>query len=108
MLRLFCLLTLAASCPLASSAADAAKGRDLARQCAVCHGRDGISKDPEAPNLAGQPVLYLEKSLTDYREGRREDRRMTLIAAPLSDADIKDLAAWYASIKLTAELPQSD
>ena len=92
--------------PFTAFAADPENGRDLARQCSVCHGKLGVSKDPEVPNLAGQPALYLEKSLKDYRSGAREDRRMTLIVEPLSDAEIRDLAAWFASIEFSVVAPE--
>ena len=81
-------------------------GRQLARQCSVCHGRTGVSNDPEVPIIAGQHAFYLEKSLSDYRSGAREDRRMTLIAEALSDQDIADLAAWFASIEVTVTMPE--
>ncbi|MGO4916638.1 c-type cytochrome, partial [Pseudogemmobacter sp. W21_MBD1_M6] len=71
----------------------------------VCHGRDGISKDPEVPSLAGQPELYLRKSIEDFQKGNREDRRMTMMAKPLTAAEIADLAAWFSAIKITVELP---
>jgi len=86
-------------------AADPEKGRLLARQCSVCHGKDGIAKDPEVPNIAGQSAFYLEKVLHDFRDGTREDRRMTLIVKPMSDDDIKDLAAWFSSFVITVEVP---
>jgi len=66
----------------------------------------GVSNDPEAPIIAGQRAFYLEKSLKDYRDGHREDRRMTLIAAPLSDDDIADLAAWFAAIEVSVTPPE--
>lgn len=88
-----------------SSAADIENGRKLARKCTVCHGKLGIGKDPEVPNLAGQPAFYLEKSLVDYQTGKREDRRMTLMVKPLSKQDIKDLAAWFSSIELEVKDP---
>lgn len=87
-------------------AVDPENGRKLSRQCTVCHGKTGIANDPEVANLAGQSAFYLEKSLKDFREGIREDRRMTLVVKSLSDEDIKDLAAWYASIKVTVEMPE--
>ena len=92
--------------PTVVSAADPKEGRKLARQCAVCHGKFGIAKDPETPNLAGQQVLYLEKSLKEFRDGARDDRRMTLVAEPLSDEEIAHLAAWYASIEVTVTPPK--
>ena len=67
-----------------SSAADVENGRKLARKCSVCHGPLGLGKDPEVPHIAGQPAFYLEKSLLDYKTGKRKDRRMTLMAKPLS------------------------
>lgn len=87
-------------------AADPDNGRILARQCSVCHGKIGVAQDPEVPNLAGQSAFYIEKSLKDYQSGAREDRRMTLMAQPLTEEQIKDLAAWYASIVVTAEIPE--
>jgi len=87
-------------------AADPANGRVLARQCSVCHGKNGLANDPEVPNLAGQSAFYLEKSLKDYRSRTREDRRMTILAANLKDEDIKDLAAWYASLQVEVTMPE--
>ncbi|MGB7287313.1 MAG: cytochrome c [Salaquimonas sp.] len=87
-------------------AADLENGKNLARKCSVCHGKFGIAKDPEVANLAGQSAFYLEKSLVDFREGKREDRRMSLIVANLSDSEIKDLAAWFSSIEITLVEPK--
>ncbi|PRY24429.1 cytochrome c553 [Aliiruegeria haliotis] len=89
---------------LPTLAADLENGQKLARKCSACHGKDGLSKVPDVPNLAGQPALYLEKSLKGFRDGKREDRRMTLMAEPLTDAEIKDLAGWYASFELTVTM----
>ena len=89
-----------------SFAADLAKGKALSSQCSVCHGKNGIAKDPESPNLAGQSSLYLEKALVDYQKGTREDRRMSIIAKTLSIEDVKDLAAWYAAFELTVKEPE--
>ncbi|WP_066740492.1 cytochrome c [Cupriavidus sp. D384] len=80
-------------------AADAQAGRTKAMQCQTCHGLDGKSKLPEAPNLAGQVEQYLVKALKDYRTGARKDEMMTMMAKPLSDADIANLAAFYSSLK---------
>lgn len=89
-----------------ATAQDVENGRMLARQCSVCHGKTGVSNDPEVPMLAGQHAFYIEKSLKDYQSGAREDRRMTLIAKPLSDTDIEDLAAWFASFEVTVTVPE--
>jgi cytochrome c553 len=88
-----------------ATAADPQAGRAKAAACAVCHGQNGISTVPNAPHLAGQPALYVEDQLRSYRSGKRAHEVMSLIAKPLSDADIEDLAAWFASIKIEATPP---
>ena len=105
-LNAFVLAVLLMNLPALSYAADPAKGQELSRQCSVCHGKLGLAKDPEVPNLAGQSAFYVEKSLRDYQSGAREDRRMTLMVQNLSVQDIKDIAAWYESIIVTAEAPE--
>lgn len=85
---------------------DPAAGHKKALQCQACHGLDGMAKLPDAPNLAGQNPVYLVKALQDFRSGARKNDMMSLVAGKLSDADIEDLAAYYASIKITAALPK--
>ncbi|CAG2136209.1 c-type cytochrome [Cupriavidus plantarum] len=80
-------------------AGDAQAGRAKAVQCSACHGLDGMSKLPEAPNLAGQTEPYLIKALKDYRSGKRKDEMMNTMAKPLTDADIANLAAFYNGLK---------
>ncbi len=87
-------------------AADVQAGREVARQCTVCHGKLGVANDPEVPNLAGQSAFYIAKSLKDYQSGAREDRRMTLVVQPLTDEDINNVAAWYASFTVTVTPPE--
>lgn len=90
--------SLAAATPLTASAkGDPAAGKEKAQVCAACHGQDGRSVDPTYPNLAGQHESYLVKALADYRAGRRTNAIMAPMATNLSDQDIEDLAAWYAS-----------
>jgi len=87
-------------------AQDAKAGRAKAsQQCAVCHGANGISQHPEAPNLAGQIEMYVAKSLEEFRSGKRSNEMMTVVAKELTDADIANLAAWYASIEITVQMP---
>lgn len=89
----------------ASQAADNAptKGKAKAEaQCNVCHGANGMSKIPNAPHLAGQPEIYLVEQLKNYRSGKRANEVMAVLAKPLSDEDIANLAAWYASIEIKA------
>ena len=92
---------LALLAPAAQAAGDAAAGRRKAVQCQTCHGLDGLSKIPEAPNLAGQPELYLVKSLNDFRQGVRRNEMMSIVSQALSDADVDDLAAYYAAIEIS-------
>lgn len=80
--------------------ADAQAGREKARVCAACHGQLGMSMLPNAPHLAGQPEIYTAEQLKAYRSGKRAHEVMAVIAKPLSDADIADLAAWYASLQI--------
>lgn len=86
-------------------AADAKAGRKKAQMCAACHGIDGISKMPMAPNIAGSPAMYLEKQMKSFRSEERKDETMNVVAKPLSDADIADLAAWYAGLTVDVTLP---
>ena len=73
--------------------------------CALCHGPNGIATLPNAPNLAGQQALYVSEQLKNYRSGKRQNEVMGVIAKPLTDAEITQLAAWYSAIKVTVEMP---
>jgi len=86
-------------------AADIAAGRARAQACSVCHGANGLSTQPDAPNLAGQPALYLATQLRAYRDGSRKHEVMSLMAKPLRDDEIDNLAAWFASIRIEAHAP---
>jgi cytochrome c553 len=82
-------------------------GRQKVTQiCAVCHGMDGIGKNPDVPNLAGESPLYLEKQLKAFRSGERKHEQMSIIAKGLEDKDIADVAAWYSKLKVSVEVPQ--
>ncbi len=80
-------------------AADAEAGRRKAEPCATCHGADGNSPNATYPSLAGQAPLYLYFQLLQFREERRVDAQMSPMAAKLTDADMKDIAAHYAAQK---------
>ncbi|MEH2509407.1 cytochrome c553 [Nitrobacteraceae bacterium AZCC 1564] len=84
---------------------DAKAGRKKAQQCAPCHGVDGLSKMPMAPNIAGSPAMYLEKQLKAFRSEERKDETMSVVTKPLSDDDIADLAAWYSGLTVDVTLP---
>ena len=91
-------LILAASTNVAF-AGDAAAGKAKAASCAGCHGANGISAVPTYPNLAGQKEAYLVKQMKAFKDKTRMDPTMTAMSAPLSDADIANLAAFYAGLK---------
>jgi cytochrome c553 len=82
------------------AAQDAAAGRQKALQCQACHGLDGLAKIPGAPHLAGQVREYLVSAMRDYKTGARRNEMMTLAIRQLTDDDIEDLAAYYASLSL--------
>jgi cytochrome c553 len=86
-------------------AQDAGAGQAKAQACAVCHGVMGLSVTPDAPNLAGQPAIYLAAQLRAYRSGERKHEVMAVMAKPLSDDDIRNLAAWFSSIRVEAKPP---
>jgi cytochrome c553 len=83
------------------------RGRQMVTQvCAVCHGVDGIGKNPDVPNLAGESTIYLEKQLKAFKSGERKHEQMSIIAQGLEDKDIADVAAWYSSLKISVQVPQ--
>lgn len=84
------------------AAGDPAAGKDKSARCMACHGVAGIVSVPLYPNLAGQNAAYLEHSLQAYQKGERSGGQaevMKAFVSGLSDQDISDLAAYYASLK---------
>ena len=90
-------LLLALALPV-SAAPDAAAGQAKAAVCSGCHGQQGKASIAGYPHLAGQRADYLENALKAYRDGGRNHPLMNTMAKPLNDADIANLAAWYASL----------
>jgi len=91
-------VTLAASAN-AALAGDLAAGKAKAATCAGCHGANGISAVPTYPNLAGQKEAYLVKQLKAFKDGSRKDPTMNAMAAPLTDDDMANVSAYFASLK---------
>ena len=79
-------------------AADAEAGADLATQCSACHGAAGISTGDNFPNLAAQKAGYIAGQLRAFRAGERSNALMNAVAASLSDIDIENLGAHFASL----------
>ena len=99
-------MTIVAASGTLAQAADPAAGRKKAAACQNCHGLDGIAKNPFAPHIAGESPLYLRAQLEAFRSGKRKHDIMSIVAAGLSDDDISDLAAWYASIEISVRVPE--
>ena len=76
---------------------DAASGKKKSVSCAACHGPDGNGPIALYPRLAGQYEDYLQKALEDYKSGKRTNPVMKGMVIPLSEQDIADLAAYFAS-----------
>lgn len=90
----------AAACLAASPAAarDIEAGRARAEPCMACHGAEGIAADPTVPSLAGQRERYLQWQLVFFRSGRRSNQVMNALAAELSDEELRNLGAYFASL----------
>jgi cytochrome c553 len=86
--------------PQPAHAADAAAGMQKAQVCVACHGPEGSSNNPAVPSLAGQPAQFIGTQLLMFREGKRKDAQMSPFAANLSNADLNNIAAYYAAQKL--------
>lgn len=91
---------------LAEAGGDPLAGKKTVAKCVVCHGRDGIAKTPDAPNLAGQKEAYILRSFAAYKSGERKNEQMSIIAKSVGDAELADIAAYYAAIKITVEMPK--
>ncbi len=89
-----------AATPAAPAKPDLAAGEArFAAVCAACHGADGNSGTPANPKLAQQHPDYIAKQLQEYKSGKRANAVMSGMAATLSDADMKNIAAWLATQK---------
>ena len=100
------LTALVVSSPFAQAAGDITAGRTVMEKCQACHGKDGLSKNYWAPHIAGQKADYLLRSLMAYKARKRESPMMSLAVKNLSDEDMANVAAYYAAIKITVEVPQ--
>ncbi|MGH8117187.1 MAG: c-type cytochrome [Rhodanobacteraceae bacterium] len=89
---------LALACGTAFAGGDAAAGAKKAVACEACHGKDGNGIAPNYPALAGQYQDYLVQVLHEYKDGQRTNAIMNGMAAPLTDQDIDDLAAFFSSL----------
>jgi len=100
--RGFSLITIGALLALTATqtfaAGDAARGKTKVATCVACHGPDGNAVDPQYPRLAGQYADYLAMALHEYKDGRRNNAIMKGFAATLSEEDISDVSAYFATM----------
>jgi hypothetical protein len=82
----------------ACAAPDAALGKTKSQTCFACHGADGIGITPNIPHIAAQPPLSIFYQLVQFREGMRKGGGMEVLAKPLSDEDIRDIAAYFSAL----------
>ena len=94
-------VTFAAEQPIVGSAE---KGQAKAAPCVACHGVNGNSVNPEWPSLAGQHETYIKRQLAAFKDDQRQNPLMTPMAKPLSDEDMADLGAFFATQKSTGTL----
>lgn len=109
---------LCAAIPIVAIAAEgipaAGKAKAEAAGCNGCHGDDGIATeagltvDKNMPNIAGEPDLYLQFQLVFFRKGVRKNDNMNPVAESLSDEDIRNLGAFYASLPAPSAPPPPD
>jgi len=95
-------ILLLAACGVSAAAGDIGKGKVKSAICAGCHGANGMGVSPEYPHLAGQREAYLVKQLQAFKSGARVDPTMKAMATALSDTDIANLAAYFASLARSA------
>jgi cytochrome c553 len=89
------------------AAVDIEAGRQFAQEhCIGCHTLEGAGKSAEIPNLAGQPAAYLADAMYAYREGRRHHAALKEMIAGASDADVANIAAYFASLPPVAAAPE--
>jgi len=91
--------------------ADAAVAGDAAipekaAVCTACHGADGKAVLPIYPHLAGQYSNYIEHALREYRSGVRKNPVMAAQATTLTDAEIRQLAAYYSALPGALHTPE--
>jgi cytochrome c553 len=89
-------------------AADLQAGKARAQACIACHGAQAVSSMQNTPSLAGQPDGFIQWQLVYFRSKTRNSDIMDPIAATLTDADIRDLGAYFSSLPPPAPLADAD
>ena len=94
--------------PARAQQGDVKTGKAEAKLCAVCHGENGVSTMKLTPSLAGQPDEFIQWQLVYFRSGARKSPVMQPIAETLKNETIRNLGAYYASLKPPKPAPASD
>lgn len=101
--RLRCLLVagaIGASLPVLALGHDALYVRSLAATCANCHGTNGYAiKGSQVPSVAGMPKEYMLRQLTAFKDGSRPASAMHQIAKGFTDAQLDQIATYFAGLK---------
>jgi cytochrome c553 len=79
-------------------AADIAAGKEKAELCVGCHGEAGVSQTENIPSLAGQPDQFIQWQLVFFRAGTRKNEQMQPVVEQISNDDIRNLGAYFASL----------
>ena len=79
-------------------------GKQKSTSCASCHGENGNSLVAAFPKLAQQHSLYLQQQLHAFKDGKRNDPMMSAMALALTDEDITDISAYYATQKISENI----
>ena len=72
--------------------------QDLMVQCAACHGADGIARESDVPDLAGQHDIYLYNQLKAFKSGKRKHKEMQYLGRHMTDEEMQAIASYYASL----------
>jgi cytochrome c553 len=91
-------LLVSLTCATSAHAADIAAGKEKAELCVGCHGEGGISQTENIPSLAAQPDQFIQWQLVFFRAGTRKNEQMQPIVEQLNNDDIRNLAAYFASL----------
>jgi len=93
---LFCLMFIGVN-NLVEAKGNVKAGEEKSQVCQSCHGADGNGILPSYPRLAGQYADYMVRALKDYKSGKRKNAVMPAFASQLSEQDMEDISAFYAS-----------
>ncbi|MET0720808.1 MAG: c-type cytochrome [Tardiphaga sp.] len=89
-------------------AADLAAGKEKAELCSACHGENGISQIENIPSLAAQPDAFIQWQLVFFRSGTRKNEQMQPVVEQLTNDDVRNLGAYYASLPPAAKKPDDN